>query len=150
MTVAKRQGQDGFTLLELLIVIIIIAVLGLIIVPGLASGPKRARDVKRKNDLGVVQTALSTYFNDNNSYPGGDYATLGKSLVNVYIPNMPVDPKASQSYSYTPSPTGCSPSGTACASYTLDARLENDKDPQIKAGTTDTYELTSQVIPNTN
>lgn len=147
---ARRRGEDGFTLLELLIVIIIIAVLGLVIVPGLAAGPKRARDVKRKNDLSVVQTALSTYFNDNNSYPGGDYATLNKSLVDAYIPGMPIDPKAAQSYVYTPSPTGCSPSGTACASYTLDAELENDKDPQIKAGTTNTYELTNQAIPSPN
>ena len=59
------KKQSGFTLLELLIVIVIIGILALIIVPGLASGPKRARDAQRKSDLRAVKNALETYYNDN-------------------------------------------------------------------------------------
>ncbi len=146
----KQKNQDGFTLLELLIVIVIIAILALIIVPGLTSAPKSRRDVTRKNDLASVKTALDTYYNDYNSYPGGTYAGLGKVLVTAYLPSMPGDPKAGQSYSYTPSPAGCSPTATPCASYTLDATLENGKDPEIKAGTTNTYEVTSSAVPTSS
>lgn len=134
------KRQQGFTLLELLIVIVIIGILALIIVPGLASGPKRARDAQRKSDMRAVKNALETYYNDNNSYPAGDYSGLGSYLVNAYIPSMPTDPKSTP-YTYTPTPSGCA--AGACTSYVLDATLENTKDSQIKSGTTNTYEVSS-------
>ena len=134
------KKQSGFTLLELLIVIVIIGILALIIVPGLASGPKRARDAQRKTDIRAVKNALETYYNDNNAYPPGNYSGLTTYLVNSYIPSMPADPKGG-SYTYTPSPSGCA--AGACTSFTLSATLENTKDSQIKAGTTDTYEVNS-------
>jgi type II secretion system protein G len=138
------KKQSGFTLLELLIVIIIIGILALIIVPGLASGPKRARDAQRKADLRGVRNALETYYNDNNAYPAGDYSGLSTYLVNTYIQTLPQDPKNSGTYvySYTPSPSGCA--AGACSSYVMTSHLENTKDSQIKSGTTDTYEVTSQ------
>jgi len=136
------KKQQGFTLLELLIVIVIIGILALIIVPGLASGPKRARDAQRKSDLRAVKNALETYYNDNTAYPPGDYSGLGTYLVTAYIPSMPQDPKSGNpGYTYTPTPSGCA--AGACTSYTLDATLENNKDSQIKSGTTNTYEVTS-------
>ena len=129
------KRQSGFTLLELLIVIVIIGILALIIVQGLASGPKRARDAQRKSDMRAVKNALETYYNDNNVYPSGDYAGLGTFLVNAYIPSMPSDPKTGNSgYEYAPTPSGCNNSSTNCVSYTLTAHLENNKDSQIVAG----------------
>jgi type II secretion system protein G len=128
------KGQQGFTLLELLIVIVIIGILALIIVPGLASGPKRARDAQRKSDMRAVKNALETYYNDNNVYPPGNYGGLGTYLVNAYIPSMPSDPKTGNSgYEYAPT-SGCDNSGTNCVSYTLTAHLENNKDSQIVSG----------------
>ncbi len=134
------KKQEGFTLLELLIVIIIIGILALIIVPGLASGPKRARDAQRKSDLRAVKNALETYYNDNNSYPPGNYAGLTTYLVTDYIPSIPADPK-SGTYVYTVTPSGCA--AGACTSYILSGTLENSKDSQIKSGTSNTYEITS-------
>lgn len=132
------KKQSGFTLLELLIVIVIIGILALIIVPGLASGPKRARDAQRKSDMRAVKNALETYYNDNNVYPTGAYAGLGTFLVTAYIPAMPTDPKTGNSgYEYAPVASGggvCDNSGTNCTSYTLTAHLENDKDSQIVSG----------------
>lgn len=133
------KKQKGFTLLELLIVIVIIGILALIIVPGLVSGPKRARDAQRKSDLRGVKNALETYYNDNNSYPSGDYAGLTGQLVTDYIQTIPTDPKSGNpGYTYEPT---CA-SGT-CSAYIMTATLENNKDSQIKSGTTNTYEVTS-------
>jgi type II secretion system protein G len=122
------KRQEGFTLLELLIVIVIIGILALIIVPGLASGPKRARDTTRKTDIRALKNALETYYNDNNVYPTGTNVNVSTLTVLVpdYLKTIPNDPKAGQNYTYT------SASGT---SYTLEATLETPNDPQRKSGT---------------
>lgn len=143
----KKQG--GFTLLELLIVIVIIGILALIIVPGLASGPKRARDAQRKSDLHSVQQGLETYFTDNNSYPyAATWAGLSPYLTPDPLKAMPTDPKNTGTYVYTYNPfaninqTGGACTASPCESYTLDAHLENTKDSQITIAP-DTYEVKS-------
>lgn len=132
------KKQEGFTLLELLIVIVIIGILAVLIIPNLVSGPQRARDSQRKSDLRNIKTALETYYNDNNSYPtaGGASCTPSTCLATPLQPNymktVPNDPKGGQNYTYTPSPASCA--AGACTSYTLSANLENDKDPQASGG----------------
>ena len=126
------KKQEGFTLLELLIVIVIIGILAVLIVPNLTAGPQRARDSQRKSDLRNVKTALETYFNDNNQYPSSaNYAALSTPLTPTYIKTLPVDPKggttAAPIYTYTAT---CSGTPSTCTSYALTATLENTNDPQ--------------------
>jgi general secretion pathway protein G len=136
--------ESGFTLLELLIVIVIIGILAVLIIPNLTSGPQRARDAQRKSDLRNMKTALETYFNDSNAYPSGNYAGLPAVLQPNYIKTVPFDPKGGTSsapgYVYTPT---CAGTPSVCTSYVIDATVENGNDKDIKSGTTNTYEVSS-------
>ena len=132
----KRKRQLGFTLLELLIVIVIIGILALIIVPGLASGPKRARDAQRKSDMRAVKNALETYYNDKNTYPtpasgtNGSttyFANLSSVLVPDFLPSVPADPTAGSATGYV---YGVN-STTTATKYVIEANLESTTDSQI-------------------
>lgn len=130
MVTALRKRQ-GFTLLELLIVIVIIGILIALVLPNLITGPQRARDSRRKSDLNAIHSGLEQYYNDNSAYPTALTAlTAGAS---PYLKSIPADPKSNNAYTYTTT-------GTPPSSYVLQATLENKNDKEIKSGTTDTYE----------
>jgi type II secretion system protein G len=113
------KKQEGFTLLELLIVIVIIAILALLIIPNITSAPKKARDTKRKTDITTLRKGLEEYFVNNNVYPNAlsDLQTGSAPIVKT----MPSDPKSGwPAYTYTPANTN--------STYKIDACLENDQD----------------------
>ena len=68
--------KKGFTLIELMIVIVILGVLMSTILPKLTGAQARARDAGRVADLRNIESALQIYFDDNGEYPkaptGGD------------------------------------------------------------------------------
>ena len=65
----KHKNFSGFTLIEMLIVIVIIGILAAALVPRLQSVQARARDTKRKVDLRSIYNANEIYFVDNGAYP---------------------------------------------------------------------------------
>lgn len=84
-----KSFKKGFTLVELMIVITVIAILATIAVVSFSRVQKQARDTKRKGDLRALATALQAYFTEKNTYPGSDIAGLSTALVPTYIPMMP-------------------------------------------------------------
>lgn len=66
----KRSA--GFTLIEVMVVVVILGILGAIIVPKIMSRPEQARRVKVKQDLLAIQSALDLYKLDNSMYPTTD------------------------------------------------------------------------------
>lgn len=131
------KRQEGFTLLELLIVIVIIAILALLIIPNVTSAPKKSRDTRRKTDLRAVKNALEEYYVDNSTYPAALTDLTGGSA--PYLQTVPTDPKNSSPYVYTYTPAGGN------TTYTLTSCLENDKDNDgvspVSPCTTKTYQL---------
>ncbi len=62
--------QKGFTLIEILVVIAIIASIIAVAIPNYLSARQRASDVKKKENMEQLKTALRLYYNDYNSYSG--------------------------------------------------------------------------------
>ena len=64
-----RSRAGGFTLIEILVVVVIIGILGAVIVPNLLSRPDQARITAAKADLRQIANALEMYRLDNFHYP---------------------------------------------------------------------------------
>jgi len=67
-----NKRQHGFTLLEIIVVITIIAILAAYIAPKVAGRADDARISKVKNDIQVLESALELYRLDNFKYPTND------------------------------------------------------------------------------
>ncbi|HSW70714.1 MAG TPA: type II secretion system major pseudopilin GspG [Gammaproteobacteria bacterium] len=103
--------QRGFTLIEVMVVVVILGILAAIIVPKIMSRPEQARLVKVKQDLLAIQSGLDLYKLDNGFYPSSDQGL--EALVTKpsspplpsnwkadgYLQEVPVDPWG-ESYQY--------------------------------------------------
>ena len=65
----KRQLSKGFTIVELLIVIVVIGILAALVLNTFSGVQRRARDTERQTDVNSVATQLEVYYNDNGGYP---------------------------------------------------------------------------------
>ncbi len=65
----KNVSKKGFTLIELMIVVVILGVLMSTIVPKLTGAQERGRDVGRKADLKNIETILNVYYSDYWQFP---------------------------------------------------------------------------------
>jgi type IV pilus assembly protein PilA len=75
---ARVQDEKGFTLIELLVVILIIGILAAIALPAFLNQREKAQDSEAKSGARTVQTALETWYTDNQSYAGATVAELEK------------------------------------------------------------------------
>ena len=62
-------GQRGFTLLEVMVVVVILSILAVLVVPKILSRPDEARVVAAKQDIASLMQALKLYRLDNHRYP---------------------------------------------------------------------------------
>lgn len=98
---AKRGRMAGFTLIEVMVVVVILAILATIVVPKIMDRPDDARIAKAKQDIVAISSALNLYKLDNLRYPTTDQGleALVKPPANAknwrqggYLDRLPVDP----------------------------------------------------------
>ncbi len=65
----KKCDEKGFTLIELMVVIVILGILAGLIVPRIMGRPEEARQAKARIQIESIETALKLYKLDNGSYP---------------------------------------------------------------------------------
>lgn len=102
----KLSSKKGFTLVELLIVVVIIGILAVAIAPKFGSSRQAAQNGVRQNDLSQVATALDTYYSVNQTIPASTNGCVGQDLsalvTDNYLPALPKDPVASTGPGKTP------------------------------------------------
>jgi len=65
----RQQAQKGFTLIEIMIVIVIIGILATLVIPNVMGRPDEARVVSARHDVSTLVQALKLYKLDNGRYP---------------------------------------------------------------------------------
>lgn len=104
MTNFKAMSK-GFTLVELLVAIAIIALLTSVGLVSFSRAQQNSRDARRKADLQSLKAALEMYYDSNNAYPSGGYAVISTRLATLvsggHIKALPTDPVSTRYYYYT-------------------------------------------------
>ncbi len=72
MRIFRPRTRAGFTLIEILVVVVILGILATVIVPRVMGRPEEARRTKAAVDMKGLETALNLYKLDNGSYPSTD------------------------------------------------------------------------------
>ena len=72
----KRLGDSGFTLIELMVVIVILGILVGIVAPRIMDQPEEAKMVKARAQIEGFESALKMYKLDNGAYPTTDQGLL--------------------------------------------------------------------------
>ncbi len=141
--ISLKKRNQGFTIVELLIVIVVIGILALLVITTYSGIQAKARNSKRQTDIQSLQTQLEAFFSQNGYYPSltdmnssSWLATNMKSLdQNALVdPSNPTASKTlvngpvAKSYSYqvtqSDGTTSCESDDTTCAKYTLTATYE--------------------------
>lgn len=119
MIISKKNNQ-GFTLLEMLVVMIIIGILAAIGLRTFSQSRVKSRDAKRKSDLEQIQRALDMYRTDHGHYPvntedgellvwrdGSSQMSVfewgqafkdPEQIQTIYMPQLPDDPSGMRYY----------------------------------------------------
>ena len=138
----STKREQGFTIVELLIVIVVIGILALLVITTYSGIQQKARNSKRQTDVQSLQTQLEAFYSQNGYYPsltdmnGAAWLTTNMKSLDQ---NALIDPSnatqsktllaaaAAKSYSYAvkdSSGNSCEAADTGCAQYTLTGTYE--------------------------
>lgn len=163
-TLFDRNARTGFSLIEVIVAMTIVAVLAAVSVVSYSGAVKTSRDARRKKDLVQIQAALEAYKLVNGTYPvhtacASTHTRPGcngldpwiPGITSTYIDVLPTDPNAKVPGYIPSSPTTYTYNYRRinATTYHLITRLENTSDPGLNgnqygySGTTGIYVLAS-------
>ena len=145
--ISLQKREKGFTIVELLIVIVVIGILAALVITTFSGIQRKARDSERQTDINAVHGQLEAYFATNGYYP-----TLGNlqddTFIGQNLPGLDVeaarDPQGSgnnditgaiaeDDYAYVVEPVGCDNGANGnCTGYALTATLEDNNQQYTK------------------
>ena len=127
------KKQEGFTIVELLIVIVVIGILAALVITTFTGIQQRARNTERETDIKAMHNIVEAYYAQNGYYP---------TLANLVAPIQGLDAGAltapgsgasqidaaaatTLKYQYLATPANCDNAGNGnCTDYTMTAALE--------------------------
>ncbi len=112
--------DSGFTFIELLVSVTIVAVMMAVAAVSYANVNQRSRDSKRRADLETIRSALEICRANTGTYPASITDSVTCSDNAITLTATPVDPKSSSVYTYSRPTT---------TTYTLSAQLELPDNP---------------------
>ncbi len=98
----RSSRQHGFSLIEIMVVVVIMGILAALVVPNLLDRPDQARAVAARQDIGAIMQALKLYRLDNGRYPTSEQGLQALALQptagpvpnnwRAYMDRLPNDP----------------------------------------------------------
>jgi len=90
----QLSRQSGFTLIEIMVVVVILGILAAFVVPKVMSRPDQARVVAATSDVKSIETAVNLYRLDHGKYPPSLEALTqpGRNNPGGYLDRVPKDP----------------------------------------------------------
>lgn len=152
---ALKKAQQGFTIIELLIVIAIIAILAGLVLNNFQGAQAKARDQKRTNNINILHTKLEEFYNENNNYPAsftgfpgmdeqaikdadGTSVVINAAVADATAANAVANPGNTNEFVYVP--YNCN--AGACTGYILKSFIEKPiattPNPYVKKGLNNT------------
>ena len=136
--ISLKRKESGFTIIELLIVIIVIGILATLVITTFSGIQRNARNRTREADINALHSQIEYYYGQNGTYPtlanlnDSDWRSTNLKGLDAEALKDPqgsaatlVDTPAADSYAYAVSPANCdNGSGGDCTSYVLTATYE--------------------------
>jgi len=135
---AKNKQQNGFTIVELLIVIVVIGILAAITIVAFNGVSAKARDTRMVSNISAIQKKLEVFYTTNGYYPSN--AEMQQSSYRVASLDIPSTIGVSYCwasdinmtcYVSASSSGDCNVSGDKCLKYRMSYRLESKPTEQV-------------------
>ena len=121
-----KKHSFGFTLIEILVVLAIIATLLSLVTPRYFNTIDRSKETMLRHDLATMRDAIDKFYSDNNAYP----ETLDDLTQRKYIRNIPVDPITESSITWIfTSPSDIDTKGSIADIHSGSAAMSADGTP---------------------
>lgn len=129
MRIFKRLNRNGFTLIELMVVMSIIGILAAIATPNYRWGYIKAKEAVLRENLYSIRSTIDQYYADNGKYPD-NLDELTKSD-KQYLRDIPKDPFTGQADWITMAPPSTGDSSSASGIYNVHSASPKQRQPEL-------------------